>query len=69
MSEQDNALTKNMMENTKMASFFLWECSGHQNTLSLWYCTEDIASFLDRCGNYREEELTDILRLSRSDKE
>jgi hypothetical protein len=69
MSEQDNTLSRDMTESTKLASFFLWEYSGHQNTLALWYCTEDIASFLDRGELYREERLQEVLRLNRNDRE
>ncbi|MDR1705881.1 MAG: hypothetical protein LBS19_14530 [Clostridiales bacterium] len=69
MSEQTNANPNNMMESTKLAAFFLWEYSGHQNTLALWYCTEDIASFLDRSGAHCEDKMLEILRLNCNDRE
>ncbi|MCL2703646.1 MAG: hypothetical protein FWE91_08585 [Defluviitaleaceae bacterium] len=58
-----------MIERTKLASFYLWEYTGHENTLALWYCSEDIASFFERCQMYTEQSVLDIFHLNRNTRE
>ena len=58
-----------MIERTKLAAFYLFQYSGYENTLALWYCAEDIASFFERCRMYTEESVQVILQLHRSERE
>ena len=39
---------ENLFESTKLAAYFLWQETRHENALDLWYCAEDIAWFLER---------------------
>lgn len=39
---------KNILsESTKVASYLLWEKTKHNNALDLWYCSENIAFYLE----------------------
>jgi len=58
-----------MIEKTKLAAFYLWEYSGYENTMALWYCAEDIASFFERCQMYTDESVLAITRLNHSERE
>ena len=61
--------TGEMLEQTKLAAFFLWEYTKFENTLTLWYCTEDIASFLERCHIYKVQDMHDLILLNKNSKE
>ncbi len=52
---------------TKMAAYFLWEYSKHESALSLWYCAEDIAFYLEEKDYLSLEEVDKILSLQRND--
>jgi len=58
-----------MIERTKMAAFYMFEYSGFEGTLALWYCVEDIASFFERCQIYTEEHVQKILCLNHNTRE
>jgi len=51
-----------LFNSTKLAAYFLWETTKHDNALSLWYCAEDIASFLERYEIKSEDEILSIVR-------
>lgn len=51
------------MKNTKLAAYFLWEYTGADDTLNLWYCAEDMACFLERQGILGGGRLEAILAL------
>ena len=55
-------MNMDLFNSTKLAAYFLWEATGHDNALSLWYCAEDIASFLERYEIQSEGEIVSILR-------
>lgn len=40
-------MNKDLYEKTKIVAYYLWECTGHENALSLWYCAEDLAHFFE----------------------
>jgi hypothetical protein len=58
-----------MIERTKLAAFYIFQYSGYENTLALWYCAEDIASFFERCQMYSDEDVQIVLRLNRNERE
>jgi len=37
-----------MLNNKKIAAYFIWEYAKEGSALDLWYCAEDIASYLER---------------------
>jgi len=41
-------MKEELLDNTKLAAYFLWEYTHMDNTLQLWYCAEDIACFLEQ---------------------
>jgi hypothetical protein len=47
-----------LFDHTKLAAYYLWEYTGSENALNLWYCAEDIACFLDQ-SNVLESGLAD----------
>jgi len=55
-------MNMDLFNNTKLAAYFLWETTRCENALSLWYCAEDIASFLERYEIKSEAEISSILR-------
>ena len=52
-----------LLENTKLASYFLWEYTRGDDTLQLWYCAEDIACFLEQSDIICAKRLESILTL------
>ncbi len=34
-------------DSVRVVSYFIWEYTSHENALSLWYCAEDMACFLE----------------------
>jgi len=52
-----------LFECTKMAAYFLWEHTGCDNALSLWYCAEDIACYLEQNSIFSYENVNDIIEL------
>jgi len=53
-----------LFENTKLASYFLWEYTRLDNTLQLWYCAEDIACFLEQSDILNGSQIENILALN-----
>ena len=52
-----------LLDNTKLAAYFLWEYTCVDNTLQLWYCAEDIACFLEQSDILCVKRLESILAL------
>ena len=51
-------MNDSLFDNTKLAAYFLWEHSGCDNALNLWYCAEEMACF------FEQEEILDEKRVS-----
>ena len=43
-------MDNNWFEHTKLVAYYLWEHSGCENALNLWYASEDIASFFEQAN-------------------
>ena len=56
-------MNETLLENTKLAAYFLWEYTQDDNTLRLWYCVEDIACFLEQSDILTVKQLESILAL------
>ena len=48
-------------EHTKLASYCLWELTGYDGALDLWYAVEDIAAFFEQ-ANIVEAGMVDSIR-------
>ena len=46
-----------LFDNTKLASYFLWEYTKGENALSLWVCAEDIAHYLETTGIFSSGQI------------
>lgn len=49
-----------LFENTKIAAYFLWEYTQHDNALELWYCAEDLGCFMERNAYLHPDIIQDI---------
>ena len=49
-----------LFENTKLASYFLWEYTQGENALGLWVCAEDIAYYLEVAGIFTPRQIGEI---------
>jgi hypothetical protein len=56
-------------ERTKLAAYYLFQYTGYENTLALWYCAEDIASFFARCGLLTDESVARVISSDRDGRE
>lgn len=54
-------MNESLFNSTKVAAYFLWEYTEHDNALSLWYCAEDIAYFFERKEYFHFNDLLDII--------
>ncbi|MDR1560115.1 MAG: hypothetical protein LBS84_10555 [Clostridiales bacterium] len=52
-----------LFDNTKLAAYFLWENTLADNTLQLWYCSEDVACFLEQSDILTMDQLDFITGL------
>ncbi|GHU53165.1 hypothetical protein AGMMS49975_10530 [Clostridia bacterium] len=55
----------NLFEHSKVTAYFLWEYTGHDSALALWYCAEDMALFFEHMGYYWENPVNEILQKGR----
>lgn len=53
----------NWFECTKVVSYYLWEHTGCENALGLWYAAEDIAAFFEQTNILDTEMVNSIKRL------
>ena len=60
-------VNETLLDNTKLAAYFLWEYTHGDNTLELWYCAEDIACFLEQSDILTNELLEKIMALDVTD--
>ncbi len=56
-------MSGNLFEYTKIASYFLWESTGCEHALDLWYCAEDIACYFEQMGILSESRVAAIKQL------
>jgi len=56
-----------LFNSTKLAAYFLWETTQYGNALELWYCAEDIASFMERFQVETEADVEAVLRQGKTD--
>ena len=54
-------MKENLYENTKLATYLLWEQTRSDNAINLWYCTEDIAFYLYLNGIETVRDIFDII--------
>ena len=54
-------MDKDWFESTKIVAYYLWEYSGHDNALSLWYASEDIACFFEH-ANILDNGMVDSIK-------
>jgi hypothetical protein len=59
-------MNKELLENTKIATYFLWEYTKCENAMELWYCAEDIAYYLERNEIHKIENIHEILKKGKS---
>jgi len=57
-----------LFNSTKQAAYFLWETTGHDNALALWFCAEDIAGFLERFHIETAAAIEDIQQRGKTDQ-
>jgi hypothetical protein len=53
-------------EYARLAAYFLWEHTGCDNALELWYCAEDIACFFEQANILETSMVEGIIKLSAS---
>lgn len=58
-------MKQNLFDNTKVAAYYLWEYTKHENALDLWHCAEDIAYYFEREDIISISRLKSILQGSR----
>jgi hypothetical protein len=58
--KEEFAMNIQLMNDTKIAAYFLWEETNYDHPLSLWYCAEDIACFFSRGGILHDKIVLDI---------
>jgi hypothetical protein len=56
-------MNEKLFNNTKLCAYFLWEYTNAENTLILWYCSEDMASFLEQHDYLTPDKIMAVLRL------
>lgn len=56
-----------LFDNTKLAAYYLWERTGCENALNLWYCAEDMACYLEQYNILDDRRVESILRLGVND--
>ena len=56
-------MEKNWFESTKIAAYYLWEHTGYENALDLWYAAEDIACFFEQANILDTEMIDGIMGL------
>ncbi len=56
-----------IIEYTKIASYFLWEYTNYDNPLCHWYCSEDIACVLEKMGILTFEQIAEFKKMSKYD--
>lgn len=69
MNKNSKDIGDAIAEKTKLAAFYIWEQTKCPDTLALWYCAEDIASFFERCHIYGKEDLDGLLSINKNDRE
>jgi hypothetical protein len=52
---------------TNKAAYFMWDATKHENALEVWYCVEDLASYLERNNVTSEKAVGDICALDKKD--
>jgi hypothetical protein len=52
-----------LFEHTKVVSYFLWEYTGCDRALELWYCAEDIACYFEQMGILSADRVTAVKQL------
>ena len=56
-------MDRDWFECTKMVAYYLWEHTGYENALSLWYAAEDIACFFEQTNILELGMVDSIIRL------
>jgi len=56
-------MDKSWFECTKIVAYYLWEHTGYDNALDLWYAAEDIACFFEQANILDNEMVDSIVRL------
>jgi hypothetical protein len=59
----DFEMDTKLFDNTKLAAYFLWECTHEDNTFKLWRCAEDMAGFLNSSEIFCPDCIVGIIRL------
>ncbi len=62
-------MEKDLLESVNKAAYFIWEATGYKNTLEIWYCSEDIACFLERNNILNRQDFEKIIKLNGTDNE
>ena len=61
-------MNQELFEATKIAAYTIWERTKCQNALALWYCSEDIANYLERSGILSDDGIKAILQKDKYDR-
>jgi hypothetical protein len=56
-------MENSLFEHTKVVSYFLWEYTGCDQALQLWYCAEDLACYFEQMGILATDRVTAIRQL------
>lgn len=55
-------MNKELLENTKVATYFLWEYTRSDNAMDLWYCAEDMAYYFETNRIEKMEDIYAVLK-------
>jgi hypothetical protein len=56
-------MDNSLFEHTKVVSYFLWEYTGCDHALELWYCAEDIACYFEQMGILSDQRVAAVRQL------
>lgn len=56
-------MSDTLFDSTKLAAYYLWEHTGCENALNLWYCAEDMACYFEQFNILEKQRVDAILRL------
>ena len=59
-------MNNQVFESTKLAAYFLWEYTNHNNALSLWQCAENIANYFHNKNLLSIKNIHDIIYLPKN---
>ena len=60
-------MNDDLLRSTRIVSYFLWEHTGSDRALGLWYCAEDLACYFEQMGILDVEKVDEFRKLGVND--